>query len=175
MVVRLLPHRSQIVWTNRNGGKPSANAFTARFSPPFFKLIIMGFMKHLSQTNYSVVNIHECRYVLYTQACDALNPVKPYGGFITKLFIVQHPCWRQIKSSMGKLACKIWANFHKNEHYNSETKTSPSCWSRRGWNIQHFTKHRKRQRLGHRSCENKQIFPSTSQYYLRSVSFRQAK
>ena len=30
------------------------------------------------------------------------------------------------RSQLGKMACKIRANVHRNEHYNSETKTSPA-------------------------------------------------
>ena len=49
-----------------------------------------------------------------------------------------------------KWLARLERMFIGNEHYNSETKTSPAaplCWSRRRWNIRHLTKHRRRQRL----------------------------
>ena len=101
-------------------------------------------------------------FVTSTCCCNALNPVKSHGGFITKFCIVRRPCRRQCENPLGKKnGLQDYRECFLNEYYNSETKTSPvapSCWCRRRWNIQQYQTSEKTATMTPQSLKYSNIF-----------------
>lgn len=94
-----------------------------------------------------------CKFFLKARAvCDALNSVRPHGGFATKFSTVRRPCRWQCRSTMEKMARTLRTNAYRNEHHSCEKETgfvAALCRHRRRRNIRHLTKHWRRRRLWH--------------------------
>ena len=119
-----------------------------------------------------------CKHVLLHMLLRRAQPCQTSWQFHYQILHCSTSMPTAIRVPAGKNACKIRTNVHWDEHNNCERKTSPVaslCWSRSKWNIRHFIKHRRRQRLWHSSCKITGIFLSTGKYNLRRVQYLTSK